>query len=468
MKIAVIGTGYVGLVSAACFAGWGHQVVGADKDARKIADLHRGHLPIYEPGLDRLVEEAVTQGRLSFTTDIATAVSGAEIVMLAVGTPPRLRDGEADLAFVYAAAREVAELVDGFTVVVTKSTVPVGTGDEIERLMTRTRPDGDFAIASNPEFLREGSAIGDFQRPDRVVVGANDSRASELLQALYEPLRSLGVPVVATDRRTAELIKYASNAFLAVKISYINEMADLCESVGADVREVALGMGLDHRIGAGFLNAGPGYGGSCFPKDTLALLRTSQDHGVPMRMVQEFVAVNDARKRRMALKVINALDCSVEGATVAILGLTFKPDTDDMREAPSIPLIEALQRAGARIRAHDPEGIDNARAILNEVEFFDDPYECAAGADVAVLMTDWKSLKALDLGQLGDIMHRRALVDLRNAFDPAEAARHSFTLAAIGRPSERAGRAERPTPISIVAVDHAEDARIHWRSDPAG
>lgn len=334
--------------------------------------------------------------------------------------------------------------------------------------MARTRPDGDFAVASNPEFLREGSAIGDFQRPDRVVVGANDSRASELLQALYEPLRSRGVPVVATDRRTAELIKYASNAFLAVKISYINEMADLCESVGADVREVALGMGLDHRIGAGFLNAGPGYGGSCFPKDTLALLRTSQDHGVPMRMVQESVAVNDARKRRMALKVIDALDGSAEGVTVAILGLTFKPDTDDMREAPSIPLIEALQRAGARIRAHDPEGIDNARAILDEVEFFDDPYECAAGADVAVLMTDWKSLKALDLGRLGDTMQRRALVDLRNAFDPAEAARHGFSLSAIGRPSERAGRVEREAPSRAKEAEQAQDANVHWRSDPAG
>ncbi|MDH6230690.1 UDPglucose 6-dehydrogenase [Mesorhizobium soli] len=457
MKVAVIGTGYVGLVSAACFAGWGHEVVGADKDARKIAALHRGELPIYEPGLDRLVDEAVAQKRLSFTTDLSVAVAGADIVLLAVGTPPRLRDGEADLAFVYAAAREVAGLIDRFTVVVTKSTVPVGTGDEIERLMARARPDASFAVASNPEFLREGSAIGDFQRPDRVVIGANDSRAKEVLQALYAPLREQNVPILATDRRTAELIKYASNAFLAVKISYINEMADLCESVGADVREVALGMGLDHRIGAGFLNAGPGYGGSCFPKDTLALLRTSQDHGVPMRIVQESLAVNDARKRRMALKVIDALDGLAEGASVAILGLTFKPETDDMREAPSIPLIEALQRAGARIRAHDPEGIENARAVLDDVDFFDDPYECAAGADAAVLMTDWKSLKALDLGRLGRGMRRRVLVDFRHAFDPAAAEHHGFTLTAIGRPSEKPRRTER-TETSSAPETKAPDA----------
>lgn len=432
MKITIIGTGYVGLVSAACLAGWGHEVIGVDKDANKIAALKRGDVPIYEPGLDELIGQGVAQSRLSFTTDAPSAIATADVVMIAVGTPPRQRDGEADLGFVYAAAKEVAASITGFTVVVVKSTVPIGTGDDIERIIGRFRPDASFAVASNPEFLRQGSAVFDFQQPDRVVIGADDEQATSVLQAMYEPLRLQGVPVMATRRRTAELIKYAANAFLAVKISYINEMADLCESVGADVRDVARGMGLDRRIGSAFLEAGPGYGGSCFPKDTLALLRTSQDYGVALRIIQESIVANDARKRRMALKVVDALGGSAEGRSVAVLGLTFKPETDDMREAASIPLIEALQRAGASIRAHDPQGIDNARALLDDVEFFDDPYECAAGADGVVLVTDWKSLKALDLARLSRVVKKRVLVDFRRAFDPKEAHRHGFSLSAIG------------------------------------
>ncbi|RUM98371.1 UDP-glucose/GDP-mannose dehydrogenase family protein [Pseudaminobacter arsenicus] len=455
MKIAIIGTGYVGLVSAACLASWGHEVVGVDKDAAKIAALRQGVMPIYEPGLDVLMAQAVRQGLLSFTTDAAPAIAAADVVMIAVGTPPRLRDGEADLAFVYAAAKEVAASISGFTVVVVKSTVPIGTGDDIERIIGRVRPDAGFAVASNPEFLRQGSAVTDFQQPDRVVIGADDERAAGILQAMYEPLRLQGIPVVTTKRRTAELIKYAANAFLAVKISYINEMADLCESVGADVRDVALGMGLDRRIGASCLNAGPGYGGSCFPKDTLALLRTSQDHGVALRIIQESIVANDARKRRMALKVIDALGGHAEGRSVAILGLTFKPETDDMREAPSIPLIEALQRVGARIRAHDPQGMANARALLDEVEFFDDPYECAAGADIVVLMTDWRALKALDLGRLARVVKERVLVDFRHAFDPIEARRHGFVLSAIGVPQDK------NTDISTGPTPAIRSARRH-------
>lgn len=450
MKIAIIGTGYVGLVSAACLASWGHEVVGVDKDAAKIAALKRGVLPIYEPGLDALIAQTVGQGRLSFTTEAAPAIACADVVMIAVGTPPRLRDGEADLAFVYAAAKEIAASITGFTVLVVKSTVPIGTGDDIERIVGRERPDASFAVASNPEFLRQGSAVLDFQQPDRVVIGADDERAASLLRTVYEPLRLQGVPVMTTQRRTAELIKYAANAFLAVKISYINEMADLCESVGADVRDVALGMGLDRRIGPACLNAGPGYGGSCFPKDTLALLRTSQDHGVALRIIQETIVANDARKRRMALKVIDALGGNVEGRSVAILGLTFKPETDDMREAASIPLIETLQRAGARIRTHDPQGMDNARALLDGVEFFDDPYDCAAGADGVVLMTDWKELKALDLGRLSRVVRNRVLVDFRRAFDPVAAKKHGFSLSTIGMPQDRSNDTARD--VALLAA----------------
>lgn len=455
MKIAIIGTGYVGLVSAACLASWGHEVVGVDKDSAKIANLRLGRSPIYEPGLDVLISDGIEAKRLSFTTDISTSVAAADMVMIAVGTPPRQRDGEADLSFVYAAAKDIAAAISGFTVIVVKSTIPVGTGDEIERIMARVRPDASFAVASNPEFLREGSAIADFQRPDRVIIGINDERAAELLQAVYEPLRLQGIAVVSTQRRTSELIKYAANAFLAVKISYINEMADLCESVGADVREVALGMGLDHRIGPGCLAAGPGYGGSCFPKDTLALLRTSQDHGVALRIIQESIVANDARKRRMARKVIDALGGEAQGCSVAILGLTFKPETDDMREAPSIPLIEALQRAGARIRAHDPQGMANARTLLDGIEFFEDPYQCAEGVDGVVLMTEWKSLKSLDFARLAHVVRRRALVDFRNAFDPAQAQKHGFTLSSIGVPPRERINAPAPVSLPIPAVSAA-------------
>ena len=453
MKIAIIGTGYVGLVSAACLASWGHQVVGIDKDASKIAALRQGIVPIYEPGLDDLIEQAVGQGLLSFSTDAAPAIAAADVVMIAVGTPPRLRDGEADLAFVYAAAKEIAASLNGFTVVVTKSTVPIGTGDDIERIIAKARPDASFAVASNPEFLRQGSAVADFQMPDRVVIGVDDERAGSVLQALYEPLRLQGIPVMTTQRRTSELIKYAANAFLAVKISYINEMADLCESVGADVRDVALGMGLDRRIGTACLNAGPGYGGSCFPKDTLALLRTSQDHGVSLRIIQESIVANDARKRRMALKVIDALGGNAEGRSVAILGLTFKPETDDMREAASIPLIEALQRVGALIRAHDPQGTANARALLDDVEFFDDPYDCAVGADVVVMMTDWQALKSLDLGRLSRVVKNRALVDFRHAFDPVEARKNGFSLSTIGVPQEAATDVAKQA-LPVTATHH--------------
>ncbi|MDQ3559530.1 MAG: UDP-glucose/GDP-mannose dehydrogenase family protein, partial [Pseudomonadota bacterium] len=379
MMITMIGTGYVGLVTGACLADWGHQVVCADKDAGKIADLLRGRMPIYEPGLEALVARNAASGRLSFTLDVAAAVAPADAVFIAVGTPPRHGDGDADMSFVYAAAKEIAAAATGRTVVVTKSTVPVGTGDVVERLMAVARPDAKISVVSNPEFLREGTAIADFQRPDRVVIGTDDPRARDVMMEIYRPLEAAGTPIVVTQRRTAELIKYAANAFLATKITFINEMADLCEQVGADIQDVSLGVGLDHRIGAEFLNAGPGYGGSCFPKDTLALLRTAQDFGVGLRLVEQTVAVNNARKRHMARKVIAAAGGSVEGLTVAVLGLTFKPNTDDMREAPSVSLIAALQRAGARIRAHDPQGMQHAKAILEDVTFHDDPYQCAHG-----------------------------------------------------------------------------------------
>ncbi len=364
MRIAMIGSGYVGLVSGTCFADFGHQVVCVDKDPAKIAALNAGRMPIYEPGLDALVAENVEQGRLSFTTELKPAVAEADAVFIAVGTPSRRGDGFADLSFVFAAAREIAEAVNGFTVVVTKSTVPVGTGDEVERIIREIRPDAEVAVASNPEFLREGAAIGDFKRPDRIVVGAEDPRAEEVLREIYRPLFLNQAPILVTGRRTAELTKYAANAFLATKITFINEIADLCEQVGADVQQVARGIGLDNRIGAKFLHAGPGYGGSCFPKDTLALVKTAQDAGTPVRLVETVVAVNDSRKRAMARKVVQACGGSVRGKTVAVLGLTFKPNTDDMRDAPSLSIITGLQDAGARVRAYDPEGMEAAKPLL--------------------------------------------------------------------------------------------------------
>lgn len=437
LRVTVVGSGYVGLVSAACFAEWGHTVVSVDSDQEKIRHLRRGRMPIYEPGLAELVASNVARGRLSFDTDLPSAVAASDVVLIAVGTPPRPRDGDADLSFVYQVAKDVARAIDKPTVVVTKSTVPVGTGDEVERIIARTRPDATFSVVSNPEFLREGSAIADFMEPDRVIVGTEDESARQILATLYGRLDLSRSALVFTARRTAELIKYASNAFLAMRISFINEMADLCEKVGADVMDVSLGMGLDKRIGRSFLSAGPGYGGSCFPKDTLALLRTAQDNGVALRLVEDTVVVNEARKRRMALKVAEALDGDVHGKTIAVLGLTFKANTDDMRDAPSVPLIEALQRGGARIRAHDPEGMPRASEILADVEFISDPYETAEGADAVVLVTDWPSLTRLDLRRLASRMRGRVFVDLRNAYTPADMERHGFSFHAIGRPARQ-------------------------------
>ncbi len=436
MKIAVVGTGYVGLVSGTCFADWGHDVVCVDSNPSKIRCLEQGRMPIYEPGLEAMVERNRAAGRLSFTTDLPAATGDAEIVFIAVGTPPRAGHGDADMSFVYMAAREIGGSLKDGAVVVIKSTVPVGTGDAVERIIGAVREPGTFAVASNPEFLREGSAIADFQFPDRVVVGVEEGRARSVMANLYQPLADADVPVIVTQRRSAELIKYASNAFLATKITYINELADLCEQVGTDVRELALGMGLDRRIGRDFLNAGPGYGGSCFPKDTLALLRTAQEHGIALRIVEETVAANEARKRRMALKVIDAVGGDVDGLTISVLGLTFKADTDDMREAPSVPLIETLQRFGADVRAHDPVGAENAAQMLENVALFDDPYECARDADAVVIVTDWDSIRSIDLDRLRRMVRCPVLVDLRNAVDDGAARAAGFRVTSTGRPSQ--------------------------------
>src|SRR6188472_3215097 len=389
MRVAMIGTGYVGLVSGACFADFGHHVICVDKDAAKIAALTRGEMPIYEPGLEDLVAANVKARRLSFATELKGPVADAGAVFIAVGTPSRRGDGHADLSYVYAAAKEIAAALDGFTVVVTKSTVPVGTGDEVERIIREVRPDADVAVVSNPEFLREGAAIRDFKLPDRIVVGTDDARASKVMAELYRPLYLNRSPIVTTGRRTAELIKYAANAFLATKITFINEIADLCEKVGADVQEVARGIGLDNRIGGKFLHAGPGYGGSCFPKDTLALIKTGQDAGVEQRIISTVVSVNDDRKASMARKVAHALGDNLRNKTIAVLGLAFKPDTDDMRDAPSIPLVTGLLDMGAKVRAHDPAGIEQARKELPDIEYCDDPYLCARGADALVFVTEW-------------------------------------------------------------------------------
>ena len=433
MRVAMIGTGYVGLVSGACFADFGHVVTCVDKDKSKIDALERGVMPIYEPGLDALVASNVRDGRLKFTTELKTAVAEADAVFIAVGTPSRRGDGHADLTFVYAAAREIAAAIDGFTVVITKSTVPVGTGDEVERIIGETRPGCDCAVVSNPEFLREGAAIRDFKHPDRIVVGSIGDRAREVMSELYRPLYLNRSPILFTDRRTAELIKYAANAFLATKITFINEIADLAEKVGADVQEIARGIGLDNRIGSKFLHAGPGYGGSCFPKDTLALLKTGQDNEAPLRIVEAVVAVNDARKRAMARKVSAALNGDVRGRTIALLGLTFKPNTDDMRDAPSIPLITALQDMGAKVRAYDPEGMEQAKAYVSNVAFCKDAYECAQDASALVIVTEWEQFRALDFERLKATMERPVLVDLRNVYRPEDAARHGFAYESIGR-----------------------------------
>ena len=433
MRIAMIGSGYVGLVSGVCFADFGHDVVCIDKDTAKIAQLEAGVMPIYEPGLKEIVDKNVREGRLTFTTDLATGVAGAKAIFIAVGTPSRRGDGYADLSYVYAAAKEIAVHADDDAVVVTKSTVPVGTGDEVERIVREVRPDSWIAVVSNPEFLREGAAISDFKHPDRIVIGADDSRARDVMQEAYRPLYLNNQPILFMARRTAELTKYAANAFLATKITFINEIADLCEATGANVQDVARGIGLDNRIGRKFLHAGPGYGGSCFPKDTLALVKTGHDAGAPLRIVETVVAINDQRKRAMARKVIAACGGSVRGRTIALLGLTFKPNTDDMRDAPSLMIIPALQDNGAKIRAYDPEGMGQAKAMLDNVEFAQSAYAAVEGADALVLVTEWDAFRALDLGKVKTLLKFPVVVDLRNVYRPDEMERHGFTYVSIGR-----------------------------------
>ena len=433
MKIAMIGTGYVGLVSGACFAEFGPNVVCVDLDASKVERLRRGEIPIFEPGLDDLVAKGLKSGRLSFTTDLAAAVADADAVFIAVGTPSRRGDGHADLRYVEAAAADVARAMTAYTVVVTKSTVPVGTGRRVAEIIKATNPAADFDVASNPEFLREGSAIGDFMRPDRVVIGAETERAREVMQALYRPLYLMETPVVMTTLETAELTKYAANAFLATKITFINEIADLCEKVGANVQDVARGMGLDGRIGKKFLHAGPGYGGSCFPKDTIALVRTAQEYGSPARLVETVVQVNDTRKGAMASRVMQACGGSVRAKVVAVLGVAFKPNTDDMREAPSLAIVPALQDAGASIRAYDPAAMHEAQPLLPDVQWCSDAYDAAKGADVLVLITEWNEFRALDFEQLGALMRTRVLVDLRNVYRPDDVRAAGFHYSSIGR-----------------------------------
>ncbi|GGB72320.1 MULTISPECIES: UDP-glucose dehydrogenase family protein [Henriciella] len=434
MRVAMIGTGYVGLVSGACFADFGHVVTCVDKDASKIERLKEGEIPIFEPGLDDLVAQNVSAGRLHFTTEAKDAIADADAVFIAVGTPSRRGDGHADLSYVYAAAEEIASLMDGFTVVVTKSTVPVGTGDEVEAIIRKTRPDADFAVVSNPEFLREGAAIKDFKIPDRVVVGTDSERAREVMRELYRPLFLNETPILFTSRRTSELIKYAANAFLAVKITFINEMADLCEAVGANVQEVSRGIGLDGRIGRKFLNAGPGYGGSCFPKDTLALTKTANDYKSPVRIVDTVVEVNAARKKAMADKVIKAMGGDVKGKTIGVLGLAFKPNTDDMRDAPSLDIIPALIAAGATVKAYDPESMHEAQKMMTGLDYADNAYAAIDGADAMVIITEWDQFRALDLDRVKDALSSDIVVDLRNIYSPEDMARRGFKYISVGRP----------------------------------
>ena len=433
MKIAMIGSGYVGLVSGACFADFGHDVVCVDKDASKIDRLSANIMPIYEPGLEALVKSNVAAGRLTFSTDLGASVKGCDAVFIAVGTPSRRGDGHADLSYVYAAAEELATKINAKTVVVTKSTVPVGTGDEVERIITETNPNLEFAVVSNPEFLREGAAIGDFKRPDRIVVGSDVEWARNVMTAVYRPLFLNESPMLFTSRRSSELIKYAANAFLATKITFINEMADLCEKLGADVQDVSRGIGLDNRIGSKFLHAGPGYGGSCFPKDTLALLKTAQDNDTPVRIVEAVVQANDLRKRAMGRKIINAMGGDARGKKVALLGLTFKPNTDDMRDAPSITIVQALVDAGAIIHAHDPEGMEEAAKSLPDVVMTENAYAAAEGADAVALVTEWDAYRALDLRKLRAAMKGNALIDLRNIYRPADAEKAGFSYHSVGR-----------------------------------
>ena len=439
MKITMIGSGYVGLVSGACFADFGHDVVCVDKDAAKIAALEAGRMPIYEPGLAALVASNVAAGRLSFTTDLAAGVANADAVFIAVGTPSRRGDGHADLSFVFDASREIAKAANGTTVVVTKSTVPVGTGDQVEKILRETNPGADFAVVSNPEFLREGAAIGDFKRPDRIVVGTDDLDAQEVMREIYRPLYLNNSPILFTGRRTAELIKYAANAFLAAKITFINELADLSEKVGADVKDVSRGIGLDNRIGSKFLHAGPGYGGSCFPKDTLALLRTAEEHDSPLSIVSATVDANDRRKVAMGHKIIAAMGGDVKGKRIALLGLTFKPNTDDMRDAPSLSIVPVLREAGAEIRAYDPEGMETAKALLDGIEYCPNAQAAIDGADAVVLVTEWDVFRALDPRKLAIAMRGKLLIDLRNVYNPAEVERAGLTYHGIGRGASNGG-----------------------------
>jgi len=435
MRIAMIGTGYVGLVSGACFSEFGIDVACVDKDAGKIARLKAGKMPIYEPGLDELVERNAAAGRLTFTTDLKAAVDGAEAVFIAVGTPSRRGDGHADLTYVFAAADEIARALTGYAVVVTKSTVPVGTGRKVAERIRAVRPGAEFDIASNPEFLREGSAIGDFMRPDRVVIGTSSERAREVMRRVYRPLFLIERPILFTKLETSELIKYAANSFLATKITFINEIADLCETLGADVHDVAKGIGLDGRIGSKFLHPGPGYGGSCFPKDTLALVRTAQEAKTPLRIVETVANINERRKHAMAARIVAACGGSVAGKTIALLGLTFKPNTDDMRESPSLAIVPALKAQGATIRAHDPEGMEEAKKLLDGVEFCGGPYEALQGADAVVIVTEWNAFRSLDLGRMKALLRTPLVVDLRNIYNPREMAAAGFRYFSIGRPA---------------------------------
>ena len=450
MRIVTIGSGYVGLVSGTCLADFGHDVTCVDSDTAKISALQNGTVPFYEPGLDNLVARNTREGRLSFTTGLADAVADADAVFITVGTPARRSDGHADLSAVYAAARQIAKAIRKFTVVISKSTVPLGTGDEIERIMREENPRAEFAVVSNPEFLREGAAISDFIDPDRIVIGLDDERARQVMRDIYQPLCLDRVPVLFTARRAAELIKYAANAFLAVKITFINEIADLCEQAGADVQEIARGMGLDSRIGARFLEAGPGYGGSCFPKDTLALVKTAQDYNRPLRIIETTIAVNERRKRGMARKVMAACGGSVRDKTIAILGLTFKPNTDDMRGAPSLDIIRALQDHGANIQAFDPVGMSAARPLLEKVTYAADPYEAAGDADALVIVTDWEMFQNLDFARLKLTMAQPILVDLRNMYRPEDVIKHGFRFTSVGRPTAKFAKTK-PAPEPLAA-----------------
>lgn len=437
MRIAMIGTGYVGLVSGTCFSEFGVDVICVDKDEAKIARLKNGEIPIYEPGLDQMVKNNAAAGRLSFSTDLKASVKHADAVFIAVGTPSRRGDGHADLSYVYAAAEEIAHALDGYTVVVTKSTVPVGTGREVERIIKKTRPDAEFDVVSNPEFLREGSAINDFMRPDRVVIGAETDRAKEVMRQLYRVLYLIETPILFTALETSELIKYAANTFLATKITFINEISDLCEKVGADVHDVAKGIGLDGRIGKKFLHPGPGYGGSCFPKDTLALVKTAQDYEAPLRIVETVVSVNDERKAAMAKRIIDACGGSVQGKTVAMLGLTFKPNTDDMRDSPSLAIVPALLEAGATVRAYDPEGMEEAKKMMPDIIYCDDTYSTMEGADVLTVVTEWNEFRSLDLARAKDLLTAPVIVDLRNIYSPDDVIRAGYAYHCIGRKADQ-------------------------------